>query len=80
MERRVYFILGDLLTCLVAGAAGGWLTQLAVPEGWFILIRMAIGMVLGMVAGMLAGFLFTPFFRSMELMKVLLEPIHAYNS
>ncbi len=68
MERRVYFILGDLLTCVVAGAAAGWLTQLAVPGDWFVLIGIAIGVVLGMFAGMLGGLLFSPLFGSIELM------------
>ena len=38
MERRVYFILGDLLSCVAAGAAGGWLTELAHPGACFVLI------------------------------------------
>lgn len=68
MERRVYFILGDLLSCVAAGAAGGWLTELAHPGACFVLIGMAIGMVLGMVAGMVAGLLLSPFFGSLEVM------------
>jgi hypothetical protein len=64
MERRVYFILGDLLSCVAAGAAGGWLTELAHPGACFVLIGMAIGMVLGMVAGLLLS----PFFGSLEVM------------
>ena len=68
MERRVYFILGDLLTCIAAGAAGGWLILLVVPGDWFVLLGMVIGMALGMVAGMLVGALFSPLFGAMELM------------
>ena len=65
MERRVYFILGDLLSCVAAGAAGGWLTELAHPGACFVLIGMAIGMVLGMVAGLLLS----PFFGSRPVPK-----------
>ncbi len=68
MERRVYFILGDLLACIVAGAAGGWLAQLTVPGDWFVPIGMGTGMALGMLAGMIGGFLLTPFFGSIEVM------------
>ncbi len=66
MERRVYFILGDLLACIVAGAAAGWLTQLAVPGDWFVPVGMGIGMALGMLVGMFVGILFTPLFGSLE--------------
>ena len=68
MERRVYFILGDLLSCIVAGAAGGWLILLVMPGDWFVLLGMVIGMALGMVAGMLVGALFSPLFGAMESM------------
>ena len=60
MERRVYFILGDLLSCVAAGAAGGRLSLLVVPGDWFVLLGMVAGMVLGMIAGMLVGGLFSP--------------------
>ncbi len=66
MERRLYFIIGDLLNCALAGGAGGWLTWLVVTDGWPILAAIAVGMVVGMVAGMTVGFLFMPFFGAME--------------
>lgn len=68
MERRVYFITGDLLACIVAGTAAGWLTQLAVPGDWHVLVGMMIGMALGMAVGMLTGILFSPFFGAFEVM------------
>ena len=68
MERRVYFILGDLMTCIAAGAAGGRLILLVVPGDWFVLLGMVAGMVLGMAAGMLVGGLFSPLFGAMESM------------
>jgi len=68
MERRIYFIVGDVLVCLVAGAGAGWLVQYVVPGHWYPLIGMVIGMALGMFVGMLAGFLFGPFFGAFEVM------------
>jgi len=68
MERRVYFIVGDVLACLVAGAGAGWLVQYVVPGHWYPLIGMVIGMALGMFVGMLSGFLFGPFFGAFEIM------------
>jgi hypothetical protein len=68
MEKRLYFILGDLLACALAGAAGGWLAHVAVPGDLSSFFGMFIGMFLGMVAGMLAGFLLIPLFGAMEIM------------
>lgn len=67
MERRVYFLFGDLLACTVTGAAAAWLAQLAVPAGWIFPAGMALGMAIGMFAGALGGILFTPLFGSMEI-------------
>jgi hypothetical protein len=68
MERRVYFIFGDLLACVVAGALSGWLTQLAVPGDWYVLAGMFVGMAMGMAVGMLTGILLSPFFGAFEVM------------
>ncbi len=68
MERRVYFLIGDLLACIVAGAAAGWLARLAVSGDWLVVLGMATGAALGMLAGMVAGLLFAPFFGSIELL------------
>ena len=68
MERRIYFIVGDVLACLVAGAGAGWLVQYVVPGHWYPLIGMVIGMALGMFVGMFAGFLLGPFFGAFEVM------------
>ncbi len=72
MERRVYFILGDLLACAVIAAAAGLLTQSLIPVDWaaapiVILIGMLIGLLIGLFAGIFGGFLFAPFFGAMEL-------------
>ncbi len=68
METRVYFILGDLAACVLAGAAGGWLAHAGVPGDMSSFFAMFIGMFLGMVSGMICGFLLAPFFGAMEVM------------
>jgi|GEM_PF-254205 len=68
MEHRIYFIIGDVLACVLAGALGGWLAHSAVAGDLSMLFAMFIGMFLGMVGGMLVGFIMGPFFGAMEIM------------
>ena len=68
MERRFYFVFGDLLACILAGSATGWLVQFLIPGDWFGLIAMAVGMGLGMAIGMLGGLGLAPFFGDLEVM------------
>jgi len=68
MERRLYFILGDLASAAACGAAGSWLAWAVVPADWLVPIGMGVGMVIGMAAGMIGGFLFAPFFGALEIM------------
>jgi hypothetical protein len=71
LERRVYFLFGDLLACTVTGAAAAWLAWIAVPAGWIfpagMVIGMGTGVVIGMFVGLVGGILFTPIFGSMEI-------------
>lgn len=71
METRLYFLIGDLLACIVSGAAAAWLVWLAIPAGWAAPVWMPAGMVLGMVigtpVGVIGGVLFTPLFGAMEI-------------
>ena len=71
MERRPYFLIGDILACGVTGAAAALLAQLAVPGGWpappGMIVGMLLGMPLGMCAGILGGALFSPLFGAMEI-------------
>ncbi len=67
MERRVYFIFGDLLACAATGAAAAWLVWVAVPAGWIFPAGMALGMGIGMFVGLVGGILFMPIFGSMEI-------------
>lgn len=67
MERRAYFIFGDMLACAASGAAAGWITFAFIPGGWFAIVGMTLGMVLGMLVGMAAGVVFAPFFGDFEI-------------
>ena len=67
MERRLYFVFGDLLASAVTGAAAGWITFSVIPGGWHPLIGMALAMVLGMLVGTVCGFLFAPLFGDLEI-------------
>ena len=65
---RVYFIMGDLLACILTGAATAWMTQAVIPADWFMVLGMLAGMVLGALAGTIGGFVFAPLFGGMEVM------------
>ncbi|MBE9555534.1 MAG: hypothetical protein IMF08_01650 [Proteobacteria bacterium] len=67
MERRLYFVFGDLLACAVTGAAAGWVVHAVIPGDWFALIGMALGMLLGMAVGAVGGILFAPLFGNLEI-------------
>jgi hypothetical protein len=64
----MYFLAGDLLACMTAGAAGGWLTLTLIPGDWFAPAAMGAGMIVGMCAGLIGAALFTPFFGAFEIM------------
>ena len=72
MEKRLYFLLGDLLASALTGALAGWWVVDTVDFGLTGMIAMVVamfmGMAMGMVAGLLMGLLFTPLFGAMEVM------------
>ncbi|NQV47792.1 MAG: hypothetical protein HQ504_08425 [Rhodospirillaceae bacterium] len=68
MEKRPYFIFGDLVAAMLSGVASGGLVWWALPGGWWMVPAMFIGMALGMVVALLVGFLLAPFFGLFELM------------
>ncbi len=68
MERRIYFVIGDLTACALAGAATGWLGQFLIPADWFVPLGMLIGTAIGMFIGMLSGLLLSPLFGAFEVM------------
>ena len=67
MERRAYFIFGDVLACAVTGAAAGWLAHAAIPSDWHPVVGMAVGVLLGFLVGVAGGILFTPLFGALEI-------------
>lgn len=68
MERRIYFIFGDLAACLTAGVLSGWLAHLVLPGDWHFIALTLAGMTIGMTIGVFIAFLFTPFFGALEIM------------
>ena len=52
METRPYFILGDLISNMLAGAAVGCATAALITVNWPMPVSMAAGMALGMLLGM----------------------------
>jgi len=68
MERRLYFVIGDLLAASSAGAVAGLAAAGAVGEGWNMLVAMLLGMGVGMAVALPTAFVFMPFFGAMEVM------------
>ena len=68
MERRFYFVVGDLLAVSTAGAVAGLAACGAIAEGWNMILAMLVGMVIGMLVATPTAFLFMPFFGAMEVM------------
>lgn len=55
MERRPYFLLGDVLACGVTGAAAGLAAVGMVAQSWNMLAAMVVGMIIGMVLALFLG-------------------------
>ncbi len=68
MERRFYFVVGDLLAVSTAGAVAGLAACGAIGEGWNMFVAMVVGMVVGMVVATPTALAFMPFFGAMEVM------------
>jgi hypothetical protein len=68
VERRIYFIAGDVLSNVVMGVAAAWTAAAVVAPSW----PMPAGMLAGMLAGMGPGLVLTPLcvalFGAMEVM------------
>jgi hypothetical protein len=58
LERRMYFIAGDVLSNVVMGMVAAWLSAAVVEPSW----SMSAGMLAGMLAGMASGLVVTPLF------------------
>lgn len=68
MEKRLYFIFGDVLSNAAIGGLAGLGAAGLVSAGWHMLIGMGIGMIAGMGVSFLALVIFCPFFGAMEVM------------
>ena len=54
MEKRLYFIFGDVLSNVARGGVAGLGAAGLVSAGWHMLIGMGIGMIAGMGVSFLA--------------------------
>jgi hypothetical protein len=68
MALRPYFVLGDILTNLVAGIAAALCARALVGAHWNVLLAMGTGMAVGMLASSLVAFFFMPLFGAFEVM------------
>ncbi len=69
IERRPYFVLGDLIASAGTGAVVGLLAAMAIGPGWHATLGMAVGMVMGMLVGLVLGLtLLQILFGAMEVM------------
>jgi len=68
MEKRFYFVLGDVVSNGSIGALAGALLSLIFGPDWNMFIAMITGMVLGMIISLPFAFLFGALFGAMEIM------------
>lgn len=68
MEKRLYFVLGDVACAAVIGGVAGVLGAAVVSPVWNMWLAMLVGMILGMVISTPLSFAFMPFFGAMEIM------------
>jgi len=69
LERRVYFVAGDLIACASAGALAGVVSTVVVGPGWNVVLGLAAGMAIGMgVALVLSLLCFVIPFGAFEIM------------
>ena len=68
MDKRLFFVLGDLLANIVVGATVAWLTWLIVSTGWNMWLTMFVMMFFGMIIATILFFPFGYFFGAMEVM------------
>jgi hypothetical protein len=69
MERRPFFVLGDLFANALTGVVVAWATSAVVGPGWNMFVGMWVAMFLGMALGMILSFAaFVWFFGAMEVM------------
>jgi hypothetical protein len=68
MERRIYFLAGDILSNTVMGAAAAWLAAVLVDPSWTMPAAMFAGMLAGMGLGLVLMPVLVGLFGAMEVM------------
>ena len=68
MERRLYFLFGDIVSNTGVGALVGLVVVLCVRKGWPALLAMVSGMLLGDVVALPAIVVLSILFGAMEVM------------
>lgn len=66
METRRYFVMGDIVSNVVAGALVGGACAVLLPPEWNMAVAMITGMALGVATSLPAGFLLSGLFGAME--------------
>lgn len=68
MEKRLYFVLGDLFVNASAGVIAALTVEKLVGPSWHPIVAIPLGMSVGALAASLVGFLFMPLFGAFEVM------------
>jgi hypothetical protein len=69
MEKRPYFIMGDLMANSLIGGLAAVAAMILISSSWMMFIAMIVGMAAGMFISLLLGLLiFIPLFGAMEVM------------
>ena len=68
MEKRVYFLFGDVLSNSVVGILVGLAAASLIGTGWPMFIGMLVGMLIGMLVSFLGPIVFCPWFGAHEVM------------
>jgi hypothetical protein len=68
LERRFYFLAGDVLSNAIMGMATAWLAIVIVDPSWQMLAAMLAGMAAGMALSLIMMPLFVGLFGAMEVM------------
>jgi hypothetical protein len=68
MEKRLYFVLGDLLVNSLAGVAAAVSAHALLAPSAHPFVTMPLGMCVGAVSASVVAFLFMPFLGAFEVM------------
>ena len=70
METRLYFLIGDLSSCVLVAIVTASICSFIFSSSWpmplLMIVSMLVGMILGLLVAVLAGLIY--FFGAMEIM------------